>query len=728
MKRFLLKLMPAFLPFILLAILIAAFFLRLFIPKLSVFATPDFGLSDLFHGYYQLRYLLAEGLKHNSIPLWTDKIATGYPIFADGQIGFFSLFNLILFKAFPLFAAINLSYFTAFLFAGVGTYFFSRQFGLNSVFSLLSAAIFTFSGFMILQINHLSLLQAASFLPWYFYFGERMIKKSSVEVILAFSLMISQQIFIGHQQITLYSIISIYLYLIVKLHIHKNEWSTFILSVSKQSFFIGIALGGGFLLSAVLLLPSFELYKNALINGQTNNPFVFPYALGNILYFIFPFYFGSPQNGSYNQDLYSFGIFWENNGYVGILPVIALFGIWLFRGKKTMSIIITLGIVMLLVLGKNSPLYFIYDFFPLNAFRVPSRFLMTVDLLLAVITGFFFMRVFSRWQPGKLLKYFSLITLFSFQIGIVFFYFYKYHPIIPVEKWYKRPDLVKELQKDKGNFRVYTIDKPETWNAIFFSEGWQNPDKYLSFRDELLGLENAFWDIDKANFQTKFITKRMKIYHDYLKGNISISNDIINPATGSAKLLGLMNVKYMITSSPVSALRTSKKINNYYISENPYFQERFRLVYDAKMIHTKEEFIEAVESSDFSFAKTILTEGEVKLKNNCKQTENSCSGIVRVVTDDSHRLILTTESNQDALLLIANSFYPGWRSFIDGHETKILPANINQQAVQIPKGRHEVEFEFNPESYQKGLTISGISYVLIAGFLIAKKTQFRFFS
>ncbi len=728
MKRSYLKRILTLLPFTLLSILVTVFFLRLFIPKLSVFATPDFGLSDLFHGYYPLRYLLAEGLEHNSIPLWTDKIATGYPVLADGQIGFFSIFNLVLFKMFPLFVAINLSYFTAFLFAGVGTYFFSKQFGLSPPFRLLSAIIFTFSGFMILQINHLSLLQAAAFLPWYFYFGERMIKKPSVEVILLFALLISQQILIGHQQITLYSIISLYLYLIIKLYIHKKKWGKFVLTVSQQSFFVGVSLGGGLVLSAVLLLPSYELYKNALISGQANNPFVFPYGLGNILYFIFPFYFGSPQNGSYNQDLYSFGIFWENNGYVGILPVIALIGVWLFREKKIISIIVTLGIVMLLVLGKNSPLYFIFDFFPLNAFRVPSRFLMTIDLLLAIITGFFFMRVFSRWQPRKLLKYFSLITLFCFQVGIVFFHFYKYHPTVPVETWYKTPDLVQELQRDKSNFRVYTIDKPQAWNSIFFGEGWKNPDKYLSFRDKLLGLENAFWDIDKANFQTKFITKRMKIYHDYLKGNISISNDIIEPSTGSAKLLGLMNVKYIISPNPVSGVGTSQKINNYYISENPHFQERFRLVYDAKTVYTVEDFFETVESSDFNLTQTVLLEKELELNNNCDQTGTSCAGTINSVTDNPQRFVLRTESHQDAFLLIANSFYPGWRSFVDGRETKIFPVNINQQLIQLSKGKHEVKFEFIPESYQKGLAISGISHILVIGFLIVRKIQSRFFS
>ena len=67
---------------------------------------------------------------------------------------------------------------------------------------------------------------------------------------------------------------------------------------------------------------------------------------------------------------------------------------------------------------------------------------------------------------------------------------------------------------------------------------------------------------------------------------------------------------------------------------------------------------------------------------------------------------ITARSNQDAILVFADSFYPGWKAFVDGKEAKIAKANYFFRAVALPKGNHRIEFKYEPWSFRLGLIIS----------------------
>jgi uncharacterized membrane protein YfhO len=63
-------------------------------------------------------------------------------------------------------------------------------------------------------------------------------------------------------------------------------------------------------------------------------------------------------------------------------------------------------------------------------------------------------------------------------------------------------------------------------------------------------------------------------------------------------------------------------------------------------------------------------------------------------------------SNDDAVLVLADSYYPGWRAYVDGSEIDILRANYFFRAVRVPPGNHFIEFKYEPRSFELGLLIS----------------------
>jgi len=77
------------------------------------------------------------------------------------------------------------------------------------------------------------------------------------------------------------------------------------------------------------------------------------------------------------------------------------------------------------------------------------------------------------------------------------------------------------------------------------------------------------------------------------------------------------------------------------------------------------------------------------------------------VTDYSDTQVKIRASLNDAgVLVLADSFYPGWRVYVNGQEREILKANFFFRGVDLPAGTHIVEFLYRPRSFTLGLTVS----------------------
>jgi hypothetical protein len=81
-------------------------------------------------------------------------------------------------------------------------------------------------------------------------------------------------------------------------------------------------------------------------------------------------------------------------------------------------------------------------------------------------------------------------------------------------------------------------------------------------------------------------------------------------------------------------------------------------------------------------------------------------------------MLLAADLEAEGILVVANSFYPGWEARVDGRPAPILRANLNFQAVLVPQGRHTVEFRYRPSSFRRGRWAAGAGVIFIAGGLL----------
>lgn len=73
------------------------------------------------------------------------------------------------------------------------------------------------------------------------------------------------------------------------------------------------------------------------------------------------------------------------------------------------------------------------------------------------------------------------------------------------------------------------------------------------------------------------------------------------------------------------------------------------------------------------------------------------------------------QTNANALLVISDSFYPGWTCAIDGQEAQLFRVNYLLRGVVVPAGSHRLELAFRPTGGRLGLMLTAGSVCLCLG-------------
>lgn len=94
--------------------------------------------------------------------------------------------------------------------------------------------------------------------------------------------------------------------------------------------------------------------------------------------------------------------------------------------------------------------------------------------------------------------------------------------------------------------------------------------------------------------------------------------------------------------------------------------------------------------------------------------EPASEGKVQFLVDLPERVELRVDCAQACLLVLKDTYFPGWSAIVDGRPAPILRANGMFRAVAIPPGTSQVAFEFAPDSLRLGATTSLLAALFLA--------------
>ena len=106
-------------------------------------------------------------------------------------------------------------------------------------------------------------------------------------------------------------------------------------------------------------------------------------------------------------------------------------------------------------------------------------------------------------------------------------------------------------------------------------------------------------------------------------------------------------------------------------------------------------------------------------------TKTNQNGKVAWRTDRPNRIELEVETVQPMMLVLSDSWFPGWECRVDGVVTPIFRANFIHRAVEIFPGRHEVSFAYEPVGMRLGIKISlaTLLFLVTAGGMVEIRLQ-----
>ena len=164
------------------------------------------------------------------------------------------------------------------------------------------------------------------------------------------------------------------------------------------------------------------------------------------------------------------------------------------------------------------------------------------------------------------------------------------------------------------------------------------------------------------------------------------------------EVLNMLNTKYIIYKDNEDVLRY---FENEEINGNAWFVDSVKAVQNA------DEEIMALAK-----LKSKLTAISRASKFDSKRYSNDSTAAIKLVDYKLNKLVYESNNTADGFAVFSEIYYKdGWNATIDGEAVEHINVNYVLRGLEIPKGTHEIVFEFSPIVVKKGSSIALISSI-----------------
>ena len=360
-------------------------------------------------------------------PLWNPLLGNGAPLLANYQTAPIYPPNwLHLFQG-PA-RAMSWLMVLHVVWAGAGAWLYARQIGLRSFGRLINALSFMLSGYLVSRLAFPSIGSALPWLPWILWAGERIWQRRSLRAALILALCLAMQWLAGHAQTSFYTGL-----LLGGLGLWRLLGRRAVPGRQRARLLL-LTAGAGLLaagLAAVQLLPTAELLRLSQRASGVESGQALTYSLWplRVIAFLTPRFFGHPASeGGYWGYCCNY---WEDNGYVGLLPLLLAVGaliawakgrrrdesgsLWPFDGTLVPFYSLLALVGLLLAFGVYTPIYSLVSrYVPgFGQFQAPARLLVWWTWAVSALAGM----GAELWQPSGQVK---RLARYGLVVGLAF--------------------------------------------------------------------------------------------------------------------------------------------------------------------------------------------------------------------------------------------------------------------------------------------------------------------
>ncbi|MDG1728614.1 MAG: YfhO family protein [Algibacter sp.] len=456
----------------------------------------------------------------------------------------------------------------------------------------------------------------------------------------------------------------------------------------------------------------------------------------------------------------------EAPAYVGAaILFLFVFALFLVKGRLKWWLVGGTLFSLLLSYGKN--LGFLTDFFidyiPLyNKFRAVSSIQVILELCIPALAIFGLVRLFNDFESKddklKALKYSAIITG---GITLVFLLFKAslFDFVGSNDGFYRQSygqDFVDALKTDRKS--LFTQDAIRTLILVLLSAGVI----YLFIKDtlkerlvivifgalilfDLVGVDRRYVNNDdfvsgvkmskpfQASEVDKFILNdkshyrvfdlvsgpsKPSYYHNSLNGynaaELRRYREVFDfyIAQNNINVLNMFNTKYIVAQD---------EKGNAYPYENETANGNAWFVKSLKMLDSATEEIKALDSLDSKNKAVYSPHKALEYFKNIKNDYVIDSlATIKLTEVKPNYLKYQSNNTNKGFAVFSEIYYPdGWKILIDNEEVNHMRVNYILRGMEVPAGKHTIEFKFDPDVVKTGSKITLASSILLGLLLIS---------
>jgi hypothetical protein len=200
----------------------------------------------------------------------------------------------------------------------------------------------------------------------------------------------------------------------------------------------------------------------------------------------------------------------------------------------------------------------------------------------------------------------------------------------------------------------------------------------------------------------------MEVWQGYLAG---MSRNLYEAGPSEERIRLLYGVGYFAGKAPSGPWNKEVAVigNDFRLYQNPSAFPRSWVVHETEGVESREKVLAWIRKPGIDWRKKTVVLGEAPALENCSAPEHSY--VLRRVSDE---VSLHVELACRGLVILADTYYPGWEVSVDGKQARLHEAYGCIRGVVVDRGVHSVVMKYRPWSVYLGFafTLAG----LIGGF------------
>lgn len=318
-----------------------------------------------------------------------------------------------------------------------------------------------------------------------------------------------------------------------------------------------------------------------------------------------------------------------------------------------------------------------------NALKADRKSLLRSDAFrsLAFIAGIFIMLFFNVPKKISANGFFAFLAfMVMIDLVIIDSRYFSRNNYVPEEiaGEFTASAADNRVLQDKSYYRVFNLNSFYEANTSYF-------------HNSLGGYSGVRLKRYQELYDSCISRETEQIYEDASKGPLNMAN---------YHVLNMLNTRYIIYGTEANQVLQNSAANG-----NAWFPSELSVVNSAN-----EELSKVAATNTRNVA--VIDQSKVKLRENKVNTDSTA--VIKFIEKKPYWQKYESESSSGGLGVFSEIYYPvGWTATIDGQEAPIYRVDYVLRALEIPAGKHTIEFTFRPPAYLIGNTVTMSASVLL---------------